>query len=69
MRIRLRDPSLLDDLRQHFTRAGFVVEEGGDSVNVLPPTGSDPERGNEDARVLLMVWRAMHPRTIAEPPD
>jgi hypothetical protein len=36
---------------------------------VLPPPGSDPKRGDEDVRLLLMVWRAMDPGTIAEPPD
>lgn len=38
MRIRLRDPKLLDDLRYIFERSGFIVEErGSDAVEVLNP--------------------------------
>lgn len=70
MRVRLRDPSLLDELRQHFERANFTVEQiGADAVDVLPSPGAEPDGAETDARLLLMVWRTMHPGATAEPPD
>lgn len=70
MRIRLHDPNLLADLRYMFERGGFVVEESGrDAVDVLAPEGIEPKVADEEARLILMLWRAMYPGVTAEPPD
>jgi len=70
MRIRLHDPKLLGDLRYIFERSGFIVEQHGeDAVEVLAAEAMDPKLAEEDAKLLLMLWRAMHPGVTAEPEE
>jgi len=70
LRIRLHNPALIDDLRYLFERSGFVVEERApDAVEVTAPAEMEAERAKEDMRLILMLWRAMHPGVTAEPPD
>jgi hypothetical protein len=69
LRIRLHNPDLLGDLRFVFERSGFVVEDQApDAVEVTAPEAMDAERAREDMRLILMLWRAMHPGVTAEPP-
>jgi hypothetical protein len=70
MRIRLHDPNLITDLRFIFERSGFIVtDDPPDAVVVTAPEAMEPKRAEEDAALILMLWRAMHPGVTAEPPD
>ena len=66
--MRLSDPGLVPDLRQHFERSGFVTNRTGDeAIDVWRPADVSDE--TEAARAVeshLAVWRAMHPETEAE---
>ena len=67
MRLRTGDLTLLDDLRTHFERSGFVVEKtGDDDLDVRRPDAPSPEQEAREIEVHLQVWHVMHPGTRAE---
>ncbi len=67
MRLRTGDPALLDDLRAHFERSGFVVESTGDAdLDVPRPDAPSPEQEALEIELHLKVWRAMQPNILVE---
>jgi hypothetical protein len=67
MRIRLSDPGLIPDLRQHFERSGFVTNRIDDAVvQIWRPGVSDEAQAVCAVESHLAVWRAMHPDADAE---
>jgi hypothetical protein len=70
MRLRTGDLTLLDDLRAHFERSGFVVENTGDAdLDVRRPDAPSPEQEAREIELHLQVWRLMHPGIRAELAD
>jgi hypothetical protein len=66
MRLRTGDPDLLDDLRAHFERSGFVVESTGDAdLDVRRPDAPSPEQEALEIALHLKVWRAMQPNILS----
>ena len=62
MRLRTGDLTLLDDLRAHFERSGFVVESTGDGdLDVRRPDAPSPEQEALEIELHLKVWRVMRP--------
>lgn len=67
MRIRLTDPFLIPELRQHFERSGFITNRlGEDTIEVWRPDAPNEAQGQREAELHLSVWRAMHPDTVAD---
>jgi hypothetical protein len=61
MRLRTGDLTLLDDLRAHFERSGFVVGSTGDAdLDVRQPDAPSPEQEAREIELHLQVWRVMH---------
>ena len=61
MRLRTGDLTLLDDLRTHFERSGFVVEKTGDAdLDVRRPDAPSPDQETREIELHLQVWRIMH---------
>lgn len=70
MRLRLGDPTLLDDLRAHFQRSGFAVERAGDdALDVRRPDAPSADQERREVELHLKLWRAMHPGTRVELAD
>jgi hypothetical protein len=68
MKIRINDPSLLDELVQHLRRSGCVaapsdVQAHGDGalVEVDVPAALDDEQARMELELYLRVWEATHP--------
>jgi hypothetical protein len=67
MRIRLNDPGLVPDLRQHFERSGFVSSRiGHDTIEAGRPDAPNKGQASREIEAHLAVWRAMHPEAEAE---
>jgi hypothetical protein len=67
MRLRICDPTLLDDVRAHFERSGFAVESTGDAdLDVRRPDAPSPEQEAREIEVHLKVWRIMQPSIPVE---
>lgn len=67
MRIRLNDPGLVADLRQHFERSGFVTNQTGDeTIEPRRPDAPDSAQAHREIELHLAVWQAMHPEAEAE---
>ena len=67
MRLRTGDPTLLDDLRAHFERSGFVVEStGDDDLDVRRQDAPSPEQEALEIELHLKVWRVMRPGVQVE---
>jgi hypothetical protein len=67
MRLRTGDLTLLDDLRTHFERSGFVVEKtGGADLDVRRPDAPSPDQETREIELHLQVWRVMHPSIRVE---
>jgi hypothetical protein len=67
MRIRLIDPGLVPDLRQHFERSGFVTNRIDDAVvEIWRPDISGEAQAVRAVESHLAVWRAMHPEADDE---
>jgi hypothetical protein len=57
MRVRLSDPTLMDEFVEFLGRTGFAVEaEDADTVRVALPLSPGPNRTEADLGVLLAVW-------------
>jgi hypothetical protein len=62
MRLRTGDLTLLDNLRAHFERSGFIVALTGDGD--LDVRRSDAPSAEQEAREIelhLLIWRIMQP--------
>ncbi len=56
-RVRLSDPTLLDEFITFLARSGFVAErEDGDTLRLTLPLRPGPTRTQADIDVLLDVW-------------
>ena len=67
MRLRTGDPTLLDDLRAHFERAGFAVESTGDAdLDVRRPDAPSAEQEAREIELHLKIWRATQTGTWVE---
>lgn len=70
MRLKLTDPALVPDLRQHFERSGFVTNRvTDDAVDVWRPDALSPEQERREIEAHLAVWRAMHTETAVDLSD
>jgi hypothetical protein len=57
MRVRLSDPTLMDEFVEFLGHTGFSVEVAdGDTVRLTLPLTPGPNRTESDLRVLLAVW-------------
>jgi len=61
VRLRLSDPELLADLRQHFSRSGFAVGEESGALIVAPADTPSAKQGQAEIEVHLRVWKTMNP--------
>jgi hypothetical protein len=67
MRIRLSEPSLLSELRQHFERSGFVVLElDAETIEVTHPDAPSEQQSERGVESHLAIWRVIHPEAHAE---
>jgi hypothetical protein len=67
MRLRIGDPTLLDDLRAHFERSGFAVEKTGDSdLDIRRPDAPSPEQEAREIELHLRVWSVLRPGVRVE---
>jgi len=70
MRLGTGDLTLLDDLRTHFERSGFVVEKTGDAdLDVRWPDAPSPDQEAREIELHLQVWHVMHPGTPLSGPE
>jgi hypothetical protein len=70
MRIRLDDPTLVDDLCAHYRRSGFSAERSGASmVEVRRPDAPDPQQERREILMHLQVWRVINPGAMVDPAD
>jgi hypothetical protein len=67
MLLRISDATLLTDLRAHFLRSGFDVEEaGGTTIGVSEPDDPSPELELQEIELHLRAWQASHPDVRVE---
>jgi hypothetical protein len=65
--IRVGDPSLIPELRQHFERSGFVVRAATENTLVVErPDAPTNDQGDREVAAQLAVWRVMHPGSLVE---
>jgi hypothetical protein len=69
MHIRPRDPALLPELRQHFARSGFAVDQARESLEVRREDAPNDEQAAREILLHVRIWQLMHPNSIAEPPE
>ena len=61
MQLRLDDPALISDLRQHFERSGFVTDPVDDAtIEVWQSDAGNDEAAREAVEDHLAIWRAVH---------
>lgn len=61
MQLRLSDPALIPELRQHFERSGFVTNRvSEDIIAAWRPDARSAEQERRAIELHLAVWRAMH---------
>jgi hypothetical protein len=59
--------TMVEDLRAHFGRAGFVTErDGGGSFVVTARHGRSRQETKREVALMLRLWCAMHPGIRAE---
>ena len=62
MRLRIGNPTLLDDLRAHFERSGFAVESTGEAdLHISRHDAPSAEQEAREIEIHLKVWRVMQP--------
>lgn len=66
LRIRLSDPRLPPNLRQHFVRSDFSVLEEDDVLIVARSEALTQEQERREIELHLRVWRAMHVGAVVE---
>jgi hypothetical protein len=61
MQLRLDNPALLPDLRQHFERSGFATDRvDGATIEVGRAEIGDDEDERDAVENHLSIWRAVH---------
>ncbi|HEY7003815.1 MAG TPA: hypothetical protein VH281_06000 [Gaiellaceae bacterium] len=66
MLIRVSDPGLAEDLREHFRRSGFSADRRGvDALDISRPDAPEPGQERREIEVHLRVWQATHPGVAA----
>jgi hypothetical protein len=54
--------TLIEDLRAHFERAGFLTTPDGDGAFLVSARdGRTAEEARAEVELMLRLWRAMHP--------
>jgi hypothetical protein len=67
MQLRLNDPALIPDLRQHFERSGFVSNRLDDgTIEVWQATSDGAAAEREAIETHLAIWRAVHDGVVVE---
>lgn len=70
MRLRLSDPKLVPNLRQHFERSGFVTNRvSEDTIEAWRPDARNPEQERREIERHLTVWHVMYAAATVEPID
>jgi hypothetical protein len=70
MLIRVSDPELAGDLREHFRRSGFTAKpKGGGMLEVARPDAPEEAQERREVEIHLRVWLASHPEAYAEMVD
>jgi hypothetical protein len=59
--------TMVEDLRAHFERAGFVTERYGEgSFVVTAQHGRSRQETKQEVALMLRLWCAMHPEIRAD---
>jgi hypothetical protein len=67
MQLRLDDPALIPDLRQHFERSGFVTNRvDEETVEVWQGDSRGDEQERDAIAAHLAIWRAVHDGVAVE---
>ena len=73
MKIRINDPSLVDELVHHLRRSGCEAEAAdvqahgdGAMVEVGVPGALDDEQARMEIELYVRVWEATHPGVAAD---
>ena len=67
MLIRIGEPSLAENLCEHFRRSGFSAEPaGGSMVEVRRADAPSAEQERREVELHLRVWKATNPGAVAE---
>jgi hypothetical protein len=67
MQLRLNDPALIPDLRQHFERSGFVTDRvDAETIDVRQSEPATTEHEREAVGSHLAIWRAVHEDVAVE---
>jgi hypothetical protein len=62
--------TMVEDLRAHFERAGFLTTPDGDGAFLLSARdGRTPEDARAEVELMLRLWRTMHPQAYAAASD
>jgi hypothetical protein len=61
MQLRLDDPALIPDLRQHFERSGFAADPvDAATIEVWQPEARSDDAARDAVENHLAIWRAVH---------
>jgi hypothetical protein len=61
MQLRLNDPALIPELRQHFERSGFVTNRVDDeTIEVWQSVPRNHDHERHSIETHLSIWRAVH---------
>lgn len=61
MRLRLRNPELIPELRQHFERSGFVTNRlDAETIEAWRPGATNQKQERHAITHHLAVWHLMH---------
>jgi hypothetical protein len=67
VRLRIPDPSLREELSDHYARSGFVVRPVGEhELDVERPDAPTEEQGRREIGTHLLVWELLHPECLGE---
>ena len=63
-------PTMVEDLRAHFERAGFLTTPDSDGAFLVAARGGrSAEEARAEIALMLRLWRTMHPETHADASD
>jgi hypothetical protein len=64
VRLRIPDPSLREELGDHYGRSGFAVRAVGErELEVERPDAPSEEQGRREVAAHLLVWELLHPES------
>jgi hypothetical protein len=67
VRLRIPDPSLLEELSAHYARSGFAVRPLGEGeLSVERTDAPDDDQGRREVAAHLLVWELLHPECPGE---